>query len=73
MYVCLCSWLLTWPCKAAPHLCVALHHHHHPARLQARTAHLAKVNGALHFLKRGAVAMVPLGVMVVNTIGEWRF
>eukprot|EP00198_Chlamydomonas_reinhardtii_P000299 XP_001689634.1 predicted protein [Chlamydomonas reinhardtii] len=38
--------------------------------LKARTAHLAKVNGPLHFLKRGAVAMVPLGVMVVNTIGE---
>ncbi|PNW88582.1 hypothetical protein CHLRE_01g035650v5 [Chlamydomonas reinhardtii] len=40
--------------------------------LKARTAHLAKVNGPLHFLKRGAVAMVPLGVMVVNTIGSIR-
>ncbi|KAG2444829.1 hypothetical protein HXX76_001571 [Chlamydomonas incerta] len=40
--------------------------------LKARTAHLAKVNGPLHFLKRGAVAMVPLGVMVVNTMGSIR-
>ncbi|KAG2448601.1 hypothetical protein HYH02_006492 [Chlamydomonas schloesseri] len=40
--------------------------------VQARTAHLGKVNAPLHFLKRGAVALVPFGVLTVNTLGIVR-